>query len=211
MTIKDIFNDVLKQLEDDNNLDLEEQSIQDLINVYGLGFPLGQASKKTQEAMRKQGNERYDDLLAALNYIASAIFYIKNSGNYETTTEKNSQKREDVIDNKELFSLSLDRKAALIKEGKYPDVFVNDPDTKVRIEVAKQGYGLNKLIDDPSLFVRCEVAKQGYGLDKLINEPYSSIKFNVAKQGYGLDKLINDSNEHVRDMARIKKSELGLN
>ena len=73
-------------------------------------------------------------------------------------------------------------------------------DWSVRIAVAKQGYGLDKLVNDYHWLVRKAVAEQGYGLDKLINDKDSIIREAVAQQGYGLDKLIDDKEEAVREV-----------
>ena len=51
----------------------------------------------------------------------------------------------------------------------------------VRIEVAKQGYGLETLINDPEWEVRTAVALQGYGLDKLINDPDLSVRIAASQ------------------------------
>ena len=78
----------------------------------------------------------------------------------------------------------------------------------IRYEVAKQGYGLDKLINDRNWYVRKEVVKQGYGLDKLINDKDWRVRCAVVKQGYGLDILINDKHWCVRYTARQKLNEL---
>ena len=75
---------------------------------------------------------------------------------------------------------------------------VNDEDWFVRLEVAKQGYGLDKLVNDEDWYVRCEIVKQGYGLDKLVNDEDWRVRLEVVKQGYGLDKLVNDEDWRVR-------------
>ena len=61
------------------------------------------------------------------------------------------------------------------------DVLVND-DWHVRKEVAKQGYGLDKLVNDEDEDVRKEVAKHGYGLDKLINDKDWEVRLEVLHQ-----------------------------
>lgn len=54
--------------------------MQDLINLYGPGFALGQAAKKMQEALRLEGNEAKErELLGAINYIAGYIVYLKGT------------------------------------------------------------------------------------------------------------------------------------
>ena len=67
-----------------------------------------------------------------------------------------------------------------------------------RLEMVKEGYGLNVLINDEVYYVREAVAKQGYGLDILIEDKDWRVRAAVAEQGYGLDILINDENWRVR-------------
>ena len=50
------------------------------------------------------------------------------------------------------------------------------------------------------MYVKLEVANQGYGLDKLINDEDPNVRAAVAKQGYGLDILINDESWYVREI-----------
>lgn len=68
----------------------------------------------------------------------------------------------------------------------------------IRIAVAEQGYGLDKLINDEVWAVRYAVAEQGYGLDRLISDKSNEVRTAVARQGYGLDKLIDDEDWFVR-------------
>ncbi|MBQ4031515.1 MAG: hypothetical protein II625_07145 [Bacilli bacterium] len=89
-------------------------------------------------------------------------------------------------------------KLYIAKQGYGLDKLVNDENYEVRIAVAEQGYGLDILINDKYISVRMAVAEQGYGLDKLINDKDEDIRKIVVKQGYGLDKLINDENYKVR-------------
>ena len=83
-------------------------------------------------------------------------------------------------------------RVAVAKQGYGLDILINDKDPEVRVAVAQQGYGLDKLINDSHCWVRVTVAQQGYGLDILINDEDPEVRVAVAKQGYGLDKLIND-------------------
>lgn len=58
----------------------EEQPMQSLIRLYGVGFALGQAAKKSQEAMRLPTTERQvAELLGAINYIAGAVIALERS------------------------------------------------------------------------------------------------------------------------------------
>lgn len=50
-----------------------EQPIMKLTELYGPGFPLGQAGKKMQEALRLPKEAAINELLGAINYIAAYI------------------------------------------------------------------------------------------------------------------------------------------
>lgn len=54
-----------------------DQPMQQLIRLYGPGFALGQAAKKTQEAMRLPRDRAVRELLGAINYIAGAVIAIE--------------------------------------------------------------------------------------------------------------------------------------
>lgn len=59
----------------------DEQPMQSLIKLYGVGFALGQAAKKSQEAMRLPTTERQvAELLGAINYLAGAVIAIERGG-----------------------------------------------------------------------------------------------------------------------------------
>ena len=57
---------------------------------------------------------------------------------------------------------------------------------------------LERMINSSDCVDRLEVAGQGYGLDKLINDECEYVRAAVAEQGYGLDKLIDDKDPFVR-------------
>ena len=94
------------------------------------------------------------------------------------------------------------------RDGYGLDKLINDPDTLVRQTVAHQGYGLDILINDESWWVRAEVAMQGYGLDILINDEEDDVREVVARHGYRLDILINDKESSVR--TAVAKQGYGL-
>lgn len=50
-----------------------EQPMQQIIKLHGLGFPLGQAAKKCQEAQRMPADRAVHELLGAIVYIAGAV------------------------------------------------------------------------------------------------------------------------------------------
>ena len=57
----------------------DEQPMQHTIELYGTGFALGQAAKKTQEAMRLPHDAAIRELLGAINYIAGAVIWMEKN------------------------------------------------------------------------------------------------------------------------------------
>lgn len=56
----------------------DQQPMQQLIRLYGVGFALGQAAKKAQEAQRLPTVERQvTELLGAINYLAGAVIALE--------------------------------------------------------------------------------------------------------------------------------------
>lgn len=55
------------------DLPFHEQPMQQLIDLYGMGFALGQAGKKMQESQRLAYDAARTELLGAIVYIAGAI------------------------------------------------------------------------------------------------------------------------------------------
>jgi hypothetical protein len=64
-----------------NDLPFERQPILETTRIVGLGFPLGQAIKKTGEAAgmleREQHERAIAELLGAINYLAAGIIAIR--------------------------------------------------------------------------------------------------------------------------------------
>mgnify|MGYP000863004617 FL=1 len=54
-----------------------EQPIMKLTELYGSGFPLGQAGKKMQESQRLPREAAVRELLGAINYIAAQIIMLE--------------------------------------------------------------------------------------------------------------------------------------
>ena len=50
--------------------------------------------------------------------------------------------------------------------------------------------------------MRVQVARHGYGLDKLVNDRSANVRYYVAKRGYGIDVLINDENADIRELCQ---------
>jgi len=55
-----------------------EQPMQNLIDLYGVGFDLGQAAKKSQEAQRMKTEAAVRELLGSIVYTAGAIISIES-------------------------------------------------------------------------------------------------------------------------------------
>ena len=60
----------------------------------------------------------------------------------------------------------------------------------------------DKMVKSDNWRDRLEMAKQGYGLEVLINDEDWSVRTAVARQGYGLDVLINDENLYVQEAVK---------
>jgi hypothetical protein len=66
----------------------DQQPMQQLIRLYGIGFALGQAAKKAQEAQRLPTVDRQvAELLGAINYLAGAVIALE-AGQSTTTTKE---------------------------------------------------------------------------------------------------------------------------
>lgn len=57
----------------------DQQPMQKLIELYGVGFALGQAGKKMQESQRMDNAAAVRELLGAINYAAGAVVYLTNN------------------------------------------------------------------------------------------------------------------------------------
>lgn len=55
----------------------DHQPMQKLCELYGVGFALGQAGKKMQEAQRMQTDAAVRELLGAIVYIAGAVVHLE--------------------------------------------------------------------------------------------------------------------------------------
>ena len=66
------------------DLPFEEQPMQKLIDLYGVGFALGQTGKKAQEAMRLPKDRAILELLGGINYLAGAIISLEKGSNNKT-------------------------------------------------------------------------------------------------------------------------------
>lgn len=64
-----------------NDLPFHEQTMQKIADRRGIGFVLGQADKKSEEAQGMYDRDEHEaairELLGAINYIAGAIIYIE--------------------------------------------------------------------------------------------------------------------------------------
>lgn len=55
----------------------DQQPMQELISLYGVGFALGQAAKKAQESQRLPAGRDVAELLGAINYLAGAVIALE--------------------------------------------------------------------------------------------------------------------------------------
>lgn len=55
----------------------DQQPMQQLIALYGVGFALGQAGKKAQESQRMDKDAAVRELLGAINYLAGAVIALE--------------------------------------------------------------------------------------------------------------------------------------
>ena len=60
-----------------SGLPFDEQPMQKLIDLYGVGFSLGQAGKKMQESQRMDTDAAIRELYGAIVYIAGTIIAIE--------------------------------------------------------------------------------------------------------------------------------------
>lgn len=68
-----------------NDLPFDKQPMQLIADKRGVGFLLGQADKKSEEAMGLPTERAVAELLGAINYIAGAIIFIERKAQNETT------------------------------------------------------------------------------------------------------------------------------
>lgn len=57
----------------------DQQPMQELISLYGVGFALGQAAKKAQESQRLPAGRDVTELLGAINYLAGAVIWLERN------------------------------------------------------------------------------------------------------------------------------------
>lgn len=57
----------------------DQQPMQELISLYGVGFALGQAAKKAQESQRLPAGHDVAELLGAINYLAGAVIALERN------------------------------------------------------------------------------------------------------------------------------------
>jgi hypothetical protein len=60
-----------------NDKPFDRQPILEITRMVGLGYPLGQASKKAQEAARLPAGRAQAELLGAINYLAAAWLHLE--------------------------------------------------------------------------------------------------------------------------------------
>ncbi len=72
-----------RQRHNARNVSCDRQPIMEIGRMCGLGYPTGQAQKKTQEAVsmfnRREHHKAEAELLGAINYLAAAILLIREN------------------------------------------------------------------------------------------------------------------------------------
>mgnify|MGYP007089868407 CR=1 FL=1 len=69
----------------------DQQPMQELISLYGVGFALGQAAKKAQESQRLPAGRDVAELLGAINYLAGAVIALERGRMSLTHVNDNEQ------------------------------------------------------------------------------------------------------------------------
>lgn len=72
-------------------LPFDKQPMQQLCNLYGRGFALGQAGKKMQEAQRMPRDAAVRELLGAIVYLAGAVIHLEAEPTAQTPANDNEQ------------------------------------------------------------------------------------------------------------------------
>lgn len=75
------------------NKPFDQQPMQELISLYGVGFALGQAAKKAQESQRLPAGRDVAELLGAINYLAGAVIALER-GRQPVPGNDNEQPRD---------------------------------------------------------------------------------------------------------------------
>lgn len=57
----------------------DQQPMQDIIRLHGIGFATGQATKKLEESRRMERPAAVNEMLDAIVYIAGAIIHLENN------------------------------------------------------------------------------------------------------------------------------------
>lgn len=56
------------------------QPMQQIADMYGIGFMLGQVAKKIEEAQRLPKDRAINEILGAINYCAGAVIFLEKQG-----------------------------------------------------------------------------------------------------------------------------------
>ena len=189
---------------------------------YGLDVLINDEVWGIREAVAKQGyglnvlinDEDYGVLKATLNYLRKnnltlAEWCNQNNKEIDLKNLAYSPYPEIRIVAIKLGYIYKENEIYIAPECKFTPYGTNPEKNKMvksyypkdRLEMAKEGYGLNLLINDEDWAIRRAVVRQGYGLDILINDKYCGVREAVANQGYGLPILINDKNWIIREAA----------
>lgn len=99
--------------------------------------------------------------------------------------------------NKMILNLPVIIKWILAALGLFNNIFINDKEYMIRLQVAKRGYKLDKLVDDEILHIRKLAYSAGYHGKQLLNE-HIYVKEELIMNGKFLDKFIDDTSEYIR-------------
>ena len=90
------------------------------------------------------------------------------------------------------------------------DAIVDSVDESKRLEIAKTGYGIDKLVNDSSWRVRKVVASFGYGIQRLKDDVDWRVRKEICDHldERSLRNKLNDSSKRVRDYANTLLSRI---
>lgn len=79
-----------------------------------------------------------------------------------------------------------------------------------KLDLINIDYFVHELKDDKSHEIREAIAASGYFLDEYTFDPYPEVRMMVAHRRHNLNILIHDECDYVRELAKNKLQEMGL-
>ena len=110
----------------------------------------------------------------------------------------------DLKKDKLLHNLNKEIRLDLARQGYGLNFLLTDENDLIRQELARKEYGLDILAYDESPWVRAIVARKGHMLDVFLYDEVTEIRQIVAKKGHGLDILVGDRDPSVRCIVASK-------